>query len=189
MAQNNYKQLYAIKRANEERIKKLCKNIDNRSGLYVFERKDENGILYAYIGQAKMLLERTASHLSGYQHIDISLKKWKLYDKEKNPNGWNLKIAEFCTESQLDEREQYWIMEYAKTHQLRNHNTGGNKGKETITDEPRKGFLQGKHEGKNQAYKEIGEIISKYGELTPKQGKIAERKIAELLEKFKGAEE
>ena len=48
----NYKQIYAIKMQNEKRIKKLCPKAEHKSGIYCFEREDENGFKYAYVGLA-----------------------------------------------------------------------------------------------------------------------------------------
>lgn len=185
----NYRQIYAIKARNEARIKKLCPTITNESGIYILTRTDEQGFKFAYIGQSVNLLERCASHLNGYQHIDLSIKKHGLYDSIKYPYGW--KIAELykVPKNDLDEAEMHYIKVYANAgYQLRNK-TGGSQGdgKKGISYMPRKGYLQGKNEGKAQAYKEIGELIEKYTNgLTSKKGKIAERKTAELLEKLKG---
>jgi len=181
----NYRQVFAIKAKNERRIKEILPSITNDSGIYVFVRKDENGFKYAYIGQAVRLLERVASHLSGYQHIDISIKKWGLYDTDKNPYGWQLLFTEFCQREKLDELEQQYIKVYAdKGFQLRNH-TGGSQGvgKQGITDQPRKGYLQGKADGKAKAIKEIAEMFNKYLIAECKVQSIYARKA---LEKFNG---
>ena len=55
-------------------------------GQFIILRTDENGFKFAYIGQArKSILQRLASHLVGFnQHIDLSLRKHKLYS-EDNP--------------------------------------------------------------------------------------------------------
>ena len=57
MQQVNYKKLYAIKKENEKRIKKICPEIDNQSGIYFYTREDEDGIKYSYCGLAEHLLE------------------------------------------------------------------------------------------------------------------------------------
>ena len=88
----NYKQIYAIKKANEERILKVCPNCPNTSGIY-FLLREEDGFKYAYIGQAVRLRERLASHLSGYQHIDLSIKKHGLWNEE-NPTGYRIHFLE-----------------------------------------------------------------------------------------------
>ena len=99
--------------------------MNDRSGIYFLLREDENGFKYAYIGQAVHTLSRLASHLVGYeQHIDLSLRKHKLYS-ENNPYGWRVEFLNF-PESQLDEKEKYYIKLYAnKGYQLRNVSIGG----------------------------------------------------------------
>lgn len=182
----NYKQIYAINAENQRRIKRLVPDIHEESGIYIFTRTDESGIKYAYVGQAKNLLQRTAAHLNGYQHIDLSIKKHGLYDAEKQPFGWQLwhfKIPE-CG---LDEAEQTYIKLCAENgFQLRNKTSGGQgEGKRGIADDCRKGYLQGKREGYEKAYKEIGEIVRKYtAGILSKGGAVADRKTAELLQKF-----
>ena len=111
----NYKQIYAIKKANEERILKVCSNCPNTSGIYFFLR-EEDGFKYAYIGQAVRLRERIGSHLSGYQHIDISIKKHGLWSEE-NPTGYRVHFLEF-PEFMLDEMEQKFIKQYANAGDL-----------------------------------------------------------------------
>ena len=65
----NYQQIWKRKRDTQNRIKKICPNIPNTSGIYIFARM-ENNIKYAYIGQSLHLRDRCAEHLIGYQHID-----------------------------------------------------------------------------------------------------------------------
>lgn len=75
MSNQNYRKAMAIEAKNKKRILAVNPKVDDNSGIYFLIRMDEDGILYAYIGQAKHLLTRLAQHLSGYQHIDLSLKK------------------------------------------------------------------------------------------------------------------
>ena len=118
----NYKQIYAIKKANEERILKVCPNCPNTSGIY-FLLREEDGFKYAYIGQAVRLRERLGSHLSGYQHIDLSIKKHGLWSEE-NPTGYKVHFLEFA-ENLLDEMEQKYIKQYANAgYQMRNATSG-----------------------------------------------------------------
>ena len=70
----NYRQIKAIEQKNKQRILAVCSNVTETSGIYILIR-EENGFKYAYVGQAKHLLTRLAQHLSGYQHIDLSIKK------------------------------------------------------------------------------------------------------------------
>ena len=55
----------------------------------VYTRVDEEG-KHAYIGKAVNLLRRSVSHLQGYQHIDISLKKRGFF-KKKTARRWKQK--------------------------------------------------------------------------------------------------
>ena len=107
----NYRQLYAIKKANKERILKVCPNCPETSGIY-FLLREEDGFKYAYIGQSVNILQRLADHLQGYQYIDLSIKKHGLWSEE-NQTGWVVHFLEFPKE-QLDEKEQYYIKKYAK---------------------------------------------------------------------------
>ena len=91
----NYKQIFERKASDAQLILKVCPNAKNQSGIY-FLLREENGFKYAYIGQAKLILDRLVSHLQGFdQHIDLSIKKHKLYSEE-NPNGWKIGCLYFC---------------------------------------------------------------------------------------------
>lgn len=151
----NYKQIYAIKKANEERILKLCPNIPRRSGIYIFYR-EEFGFKYAYVGQAVDLLKRTAEHLSGYQHIDLSLKKHGLYN-ENNLTGYKLWFFE-VSETELDKKEREYIKKCAeKGFQLRNNTIGGqNEGKYALDmNMPKKGYYDGLKQGYKNARRDV----------------------------------
>ena len=126
----NYKKIYAVKKANEERILKVCPNCPNTSGIYCFHREDENGFKYAYVGLAtKSILSRCAEHLNGYtQHIDRSLKSHKLYSEE-NPFGWKLDVLCFCPAEQCNEKEQYYIKKVHDAGRQLLNVTGGSQGK------------------------------------------------------------
>ena len=122
----NYRQIKAIEQKNKQRILQLCSTVPETSGIY-FLTREENGFKYAYIGQAKHLLTRLAQHLSGYQHIDLSLKKHGLYSVN-NQTGWRLQWLP-CSVEKLDEFEKHFIKQYANEgYQLRNK-TGGSQGK------------------------------------------------------------
>ena len=112
MSNVNYKQLYAIKSKNKKRILEVCPDMKNQSGIYFYTRTDSDGINYFYIGQSVDCLDRNISHLSGYQHIDLSIKKRGFYSSE-NPYGWKLNVI-YYPKSELDKWEQYWILEYTK---------------------------------------------------------------------------
>lgn len=127
--------------------------LNDESGIYFFLREDENGFRFAYIGQAVKILTRLASHMTGYeQHIDLSLRKHKLYDEHNNPYGWRVEFLNF-PESELDEREKHFIKLYADTgYQLRNVSLGGqgeNRASGSIGERKApKGYMQGIQQGK-----------------------------------------
>ena len=177
----NYKQIYAIKKANEERILKVCPNCPNTSGIY-FLLREENGFKFGYIGQAKHILSRLAQHLSGYQHIDLSIKKHGLWSKE-NPTGYKVHFLEFA-ENTLDEMEQKYIKQYANAgYQMRNATSGsqgvGKKGLDN--SRPTRTYYDGLEQGKKVMAREIKHIIDTHLEIRLKK----ETKISvKALEKF-----
>ncbi len=176
----NYKKIYAIKKANEERILKVCPDCPNTSGIY-FLLREESGFKWAYIGKARNLLSRLAGHLNGYQHIDLSLKKHGLYS-EDNKTGWRVHFLEF-PESQLDEKEQYYIKQYANGgYQLRNVESGGSNGKTDIGErKPSRGYYDGKMEGEKHLARELKHIIDTHLVISLKKDtKISQK----ALEKF-----
>lgn len=179
----NYKKIYAIKKANEERILKVCPNCPNTSGIY-FLLREEDGFKYAYIGQAVKLRERIASHLSGYQHIDLSLKKHGFWD-EKNPTGYKVHFLEFA-ESLLDEMEQKYIKQYANAgYQLRNVESGGSKGKINIGErKPSRGYYDGLEQGYRNAQKEVAHLFDLHLDYKTKSDK-PNKNQQKALQKFK----
>ena len=155
----DYRKIYAIQKSNEKRILKYCPDVNDNSGIYILTRF-ENGFKYAYIGQAKHLLKRLGQHLSGYQHIDLSLKKHGFYS-EDNKEGW--KIAYFnCNENELDKFEQEYILKYANDgFQLRNKTAGGQgEGKANIAEtKPHKGYREGVEQGRKNLAKGISHLF------------------------------
>ncbi len=164
----NYKQIDAIKKANKERILDACPNCPETSGIY-FLIREENGFKWAYIGKAKHLLSRLADHLSGYQHIDLSLKKHGLWS-EDNVTGWKVNCLQF-PEKELDEREQYFIKLYANHgYQLRNHESGGTTGKVALENRKSgKGYYDGIEQGKKNARRFVADLFSKHLDFVPKK--------------------
>lgn len=158
MTRQELMRIKAIERTNKDRILKVCPNVPDRSGIYFLTRA-ENGFKYAYIGQAKKLLTRLAQHLTGYQHIDLSLKKHGLYS-EDNPTGWKVNFLVF-PKNELDTQEQFYIRKYANVgYQLRNKTSGSQgEGKKDIADQPTKGYLEGLHNGYKKARKEIAHLF------------------------------
>ena len=156
----NYKQIYAIKKANEERILMVCPNCPNTSGIY-FLLREENGFKFGYIGQSKHLLSRLAQHLSGYQHIDLSIKKHGFYSTE-NPTGYKVHFLEFA-ENLLDEMEQKYIKQYANAgYQMRNATSGsqgvGKKGLDNAR--PSRTYYDGLKQGYANAQKEVSHLFN-----------------------------
>ena len=181
----NYRQIKAIEQKNKERILKLQPTVPETSGIYIFLRA-EDGFKYAYVGQAKHLLTRLAQHLSGYQHIDLSLKKHGLYS-EDNESGWRLIWRSF-PEDKLDEMEQYYIKEYANAgFQLRNKTSGSQgKGKSGIAEnKPAKGYYDGLAQGYKNAQKYVANLFDKhlvYGKKSDKPNKNQEKALAKFEE-------
>ena len=195
MNYQNIARVKAIEQENKKRLLKLNPKLNDRSGIYFLLREDENGFKYAYIGQAVHTLSRLASHLVGYeQHIDLSLRKHKLYDKEKNPYGWGNPYGwrvEFLNfpESQLDEKEKYYIKLYAdKGYQLRNVSLGGqgeNRASGSIGERKApKGYMQGVQQGKKVLARELSSIAEKHLIIRLKPEKEHNKVSQKQYEKF-----
>lgn len=158
----NYAQIKAIEKKNKERILKVCPEATEESGIYIFTR-EENGFRFGYVGQAKQILTRLAQHLSGYQHIDLSLKTHGFYSKD-NLTGYVIEIVP-CAVEQLDEMERKYIVELANAGvQLRNKTSGGQAcGKFGIAEnKPPKGYRDGLQQGYKNAQKEIAPLFKKW---------------------------
>lgn len=180
----DFRQIKAIEVANKKRILAVCPNCPNTSGIYFLIRK-EDGFKYAYIGQAKHLLTRLAQHLSGYQHIDLSLKKHGLWNEE-NPTGWKVNFLRF-DECDLDEKEQYFIKQYANAgYQMRNKTSGSQgKGKHGIDDNrPSKGYYDGLEQGKKKTRQFVADLFAKHLDYAPKR-KPPTKLQEKALQKFK----
>lgn len=185
----NYKKIYAIKKANEERILKVCPNCPNTSGIY-FLLREENGFKYAYVGQAIRLRERLTSHLSGYQHIDLSIKKHGLWSEE-NPTGYKVHFLEF-DENLLDEMEQKYIRQYANAgYQMRNATSGsqgvGKKGLDN-QKQPRT-YYEGINNGYERARKEVSHLFELHLDYTTKNQpptKLQEKAILKFKDFLEG---
>ena len=182
---SNIQKVKAIESQNKRKILSVNQNVDESSGIYFLTRTDENGIQYAYIGQAKHLLTRLAQHLSGYQHIDLSLKKHGLFS-EGNAYGWKINFLHY-PENELDEHEQFWIIRYAKNgYQLRNKTAGGQgEGKKQISEyRPAKGYHDGITQGKKTLARELSHIMEKHLTVELKPEKRGNKVSEKQLEKF-----
>lgn len=181
----NYKQVFAKKYKNEQIIKALCPSADNSPGIYLFYRQDEAGFKFGYIGQTTTsLLSRMAQHLSGYQHIDLSIKKHGLYSA-KNPYGYKAQIVCHCPPNKCDELEMFYTKEMAnRGYQMRNVTSGSQGvGKFNINDNrPAKGYYDGIKRGYYKAQVEVKKLFDKnltYS-ISGKPNKLKER----ALQKF-----
>lgn len=180
----NYKQIYAIKKANEQKILRVCPNCPNRSGIY-FLLREEDGFRFAYIGQAVRILERLGAHLSGYQHIDLSLKKHGLWSEE-NQHGYKVHFLEY-PESQLDEMEQKYIKQYANAgYQLRNATSGSQGvGKKSLDNaKPARNYYDGLKQGRKSAQRFVADLFTKHLDYRPRKDPPNAYQI-KAMQKFK----
>lgn len=188
----DFRKIKEIERENKKRLLEINPDLDEDSGIYFLTRIDENGIKYAYVGQAKHILTRLAQHLVGYQHIDLSIKKHGFYAND-NPYGYNIGFLKF-PESDLDEMEQFFIKKYANSgYQLRNKTAGGQCEGKTQIDEyrPQKGYRDGIKQGKKSLARELSHIIDTHltVELRPEKAhnKVSQKafdKFNELLREW-----
>ena len=186
MSYQNIRQAKAIEHQNKKKLLEVNPKLDEKSGIYFLTRTDEDGFKYAYIGQAKHILTRLAQHLVGYQHIDLSLKKHNLY-AEDNPFGWKVNFLHF-PESQLNEKEQHYIKEYALNgYQLRNKTSGSQGvGKSQIDDyRPQKGYRDGLEQGRKNLVRELNHIIDKHLVVSIKPEKANNKVSIKAFEKFR----
>ena len=144
-----------------------------QTGIYLWSRFDEYGTFCWYIGKAKNLLRRTAQHImDGQSHLDKSIKKHGFWKEEKNENGWDFTIIEYCSESKLDEREQYWIDKYRKVSpdnsKMYNVESGGTTGKTIIGEKKQRRDIKWKAEARAKVLAEFRE----YFDIVPKDNAI-----------------
>ncbi|MEE0216254.1 MAG: GIY-YIG nuclease family protein [Lachnospira sp.] len=185
MNYQSIRQAKAIEQNNKKRLLEVNPKLDEESGIYFLTRTDENGFKYAYIGQAVHILTRLSQHLVGYQHIDLSLKKHKLYSKS-NPCGWKIGFLHF-PKSELDKQEQHYIKAYAdKGYQLRNKTSGSQgEGKAQIDDyKPSKGYRDGIQQGRKNLAKELSHIAEKHLKIEIREDKRCNKVSQKQYEKF-----
>ena len=190
MNYQNIRQAKAIEAKNKKRLLEVNPKLNDKSGIYFLLRTDENGFKYAYIGQARTsILQRLASHLVGYQqHIDLSLKRHKLYS-EDNPYGWRVEFINFPP-SQLDDKEKEFIKKYADAgYQLRNVSIGGqgsNRDAGQIGERKQsKGYYDGLAQGRKNLARELKGIIDKHLVVSLKPEKATNKVSIKQFEKFK----
>jgi hypothetical protein len=190
----NIAQIKAIEKKNRERLLKVNPNLNDRSGIYFLTRTDENDISYFYIGQAVNIIQRMCGHLTGYQHIDLSVKKRGFFSEE-NPYGWKLNFINY-PKSELDKMEQYWILEYTKRgYQCRYNKTAGGQGegKEKINEfKPSRGYRDGLKQGEKNLARELSSIAEKHLKIEiredKKHNKISQRQYEKFMDLLKVGE-
>ena len=190
----NIAQIKAIEKKNRERLLKMNPNLNDRSGIYFLTRTDENDISYFYIGQAVNIIQRMCGHLTGYQHIDLSVKKRGFFSEE-NPYGWKLNFINY-PKSDLDKMEQYWILEYTKRgYQCRYNKTAGGQGegKEKINEfKPSRGYRDGLKQGEKNLARELSSIAEKHLKIEiredKKNNKISQRQYEKFMDLLKVGE-
>lgn len=190
----NIAQIKAIEKENRERLLKVNPNLNDRSGIYFLTRTDENDISYFYIGQAVNIIQRMCGHLTGYQHIDLSIKKRGFYSEE-NHYGWKLNFINY-PKSELDEMEQYWILEYTKKgYQCRYNKTAGGQGegKEKINEfKPSRGYRDGLKQGEKNLARELSSIAEKHLKIEirddKKNNKISQRQYEKFMDLLKAGD-
>lgn len=182
------KSIAEIKKMEQEikqRLLLINPKLNEQSGIYFLTREDEQGIKYAYIGQARHILSRLAQHMTGYQHIDLSLKKHGLISNN-NMCGWNVNFLNF-PEELLDEKEQYYIKKYALGgYQLRNKTAGGQgSGKKQIDDyRPGKTYRQGVEQGMKNASRDVARLFEKHLNVSAKNDPPTVNQM-KAMDKFK----
>ena len=191
MSYQNIAKAKMIEKENMKRLLKVNPKLNGKPGIYFLLRTDENGFKFAYIGQArKSILQRLASHLVGFsQHIDLSLRKHKLYS-EDNPYGWRVEFLNFPPRM-LDEKEKEYIKKYADAgYQLRNVSVGGqgeNRDAGQIGErKSAKGYYDGLTQGRLNLARELKGIIDKHLVVSLKAEKQNNKISQKALEKFNG---
>lgn len=181
----------AVQKANETIIEQQLiamgyePKMFHTSGIYVLYRDSEEGLRYAYVGQAtKNIVSRLAQHLSSYQHIDHSLRKRGWYDKDNNQFGYKIRVLT-CPSADCDRLEQQYIREWGNLgFQLYNHTTGSQGVGKTGMDNAKS--PKGYHDGLKQGYTNARRDVAKLFESNLKveiNGKDGARK-QKALEKF-----
>lgn len=167
--------------------------MQDRSGIYIFYRKDEEGNVVArYIGKSESsILGRCASHLNGYmQHVDLSLRSHKLYS-EDNPMGWRVDVLEYCKPQECNERERFYI-EFCKKYgvSLYNIESGGTAGKTDINQRKEmKGYKKGVQYGYKKAREEVRHLFALHLKArirSDKPNKIQEKALQKFLDFLNG---
>ena len=188
MNYQNIRQAKTIEAKNKKRLLEVNPKLNDKPGIYFFLRTNEEGFKFAYIGQALSIIQRCCGHMVGYQqHIDLSLKRHKLYS-EKNPYGWRIEFINFPI-NQLDEMEKKYIKKYADAgYQLRNVSIGGqgsNRDAGQIGERKQsKGYYDGLEQGRKNLARELKGIIDKHLVVSLKPEKATNKVSIKQFEKF-----
>jgi hypothetical protein len=195
----DYRQIYSIKQRRKEQIKKLCPDIADKSGIYLFYRwKIEEQKWCMYIGQSQTSVwERCASHLDGYKkknpsHIDNSLKTHGI--STNKTSGWMLRVLCYCRPKECNELEQKYIESYRQGERNIVYNiTIGSQGKGKVDFQERNHerlmrYKNGKAKGEKAVLDKIKVYFDKYLDyvIKGKPNKTKERKLKEFEELLEG---
>lgn len=196
MGEIDYKAIREKQLKNESEILRLCPHAQHKSGIYMFFRESEQGFKFSYIGQAtKSVLGRMAQHLNGYEtRIDLSIRKYGLFDETENPYGFKAGVVCYCDKDDCDEREQHFIKACAdKGYQLLNVTTGSQgKGKTALTvNRPqKKTYRDGIEKGRKETQEFIAKLFDKhlvYG-INGEPNATKQRALAKFEQFLKGEE-
>lgn len=151
------------------------RNYDKQSGIYLWDRYDEDGKYCWYVGKAKNLLRRTAQHImDGKSHLDKSIKKHGVNtynDEALNPEKWKIAILQVCEIAELDTLEQHYINKWQKDHpngKMYNIESGGTTGKTIIGERKQRRDVKWKAEARAKVIAEYRE----YFDIVPKDNAI-----------------
>lgn len=163
-AQNKLRQGIAIALTQFPELKRY----DKKSGIYLWNRTNEDNVFCWYVGKAKNLLRRTAQHIvDGQSHLDKSIKKHGFYN-EKNSKGWQVMVLDICEELLLDKMEQHYIASMQQQYpngKTYNIESGGTTGKTIIGERKQRRDVKWKAEAKNKVLADYRE----YFDLQPKE--------------------
>lgn len=146
---------------------------DKKSGIYLWERTNEDGVYCWYIGKAKNLLRRTAQHIVDNQsHLDKSIKKHGLTnDTVEKPNCWSVDVLMFCEEKDLDRLEQSYISQWKRNNPngiMYNVESGGTTGKTIIGEKKQRRDVKWRAETRAKVIAEFRE----YFDIVPNENAI-----------------
>ena len=152
---------------------------DKKSGIYLWDRYDEDGKYCWYVGKAKNLLRRTAQHIvDGQSHLDKSIKahgvaEYKIIGKPTlwKETTWRVDILELCGIENLDKLEQYYIDKWQKDYPngiMYNVESGGTTGKTIIGEKKQRRDVKWKAEARAKVIAEFRE----YFDIVPNENAI-----------------